>query len=141
MLYTGSRDTDGTRPEPINGVGAEQPEQGLAGGIKPANGTAGEAAEVHEGPDSGGAQESADVAVLSGEGLQANHAPPSSEQQQPASAGISNLPGHVKIPDNDFAETTTETLFPRCAWNSARPDDRRTPQRLQTLVLPNYPSF
>ena len=63
----------------MNGIKPPMAEAGDQ--IKLENGSASRAAEVLEAPDRSG-QGEGEVAILSGEGLQAIHAPPNPEQQE-----------------------------------------------------------
>lgn len=79
LSATGDEDMGKPKAEPINGVnkGLLEAEEKMELG----NGIVDGPTEVHEAPARIGPQEDGEVAVLSGEGLQANHAPTSEQQE------------------------------------------------------------
>ena len=73
-------ETATAQPESANGIELQESMSEAGQPMKLETGSASRAAEVHEAPDRSGEGEG-EVAILSGEGLQANHVPP--EQQEP----------------------------------------------------------
>lgn len=83
LLAGGSADITAAQPELVNGIKPQMSEPEAGQKLELQNGTVSRATEVHEVPDRSG-QGEGEVAVLNGEGLQANHAPPDSVQQEAA---------------------------------------------------------